>query len=346
MSYPGARQLSRRRLLAAGSALGLGALGVGTAVSGCGDRAAQQQSASPSAATGWTFKDDRGTTVRTPKTPENVVAFVGTAAALHDYGIECAGVFGPTRTKDGRADVQAGDLDLNEVGIVGNTWGEFNIEKYAALEPDLLVSSMYLKDTLWYVPDESKDKILALVPSIGLQVADVSLPEPLRRHAELAKALGADLESERVAGARRRFDEASTALREAARASGGLTVMAASADPGKFYASSPDPSADLRYFKELGVNLVMPENLDARGFFETLSWENAGKYPADLIMLDNRGSALQPKDLRSQPTWTTLPAVKAGQVISWVTEPRFSYAGCAPLLESLAAAIKRARKLH
>ena len=44
-----------------------------------------------------------------------------------------------------------------------------------------------------------------------------------------------------------------------------------------------------------------------------LSWENAGKFTADLILLDNRSTALQPKDLAAKPTWAQLPAVKAGQ---------------------------------
>jgi len=56
-----------------------------------------------------------------------------------------------------------------------------------------------------------------------------------------------------------------------------------------------------------------------------------------VILLDSRSSALQPKDLTSKPTWAALPAVKANQVTPWLSELRYSYTACAPLVETLAA---------
>ena len=113
----------------------------------------------------WTFKDDRGTTVKLDKVPANIVAFTGVAAALYDYGIEVKGVFGPTKTKDGKADVQAGDMDISKVTILGNAWDQFNVEKYAALAPDVLITTMFDDaGTLWYVPEASKDKIAQARP--------------------------------------------------------------------------------------------------------------------------------------------------------------------------------------
>ncbi|MEU8352195.1 ABC transporter substrate-binding protein, partial [Streptomyces sp. NPDC048845] len=38
-------------------------------------------------------------------------------------------------------------------------------------------------------------------------------------------------------------------------------------------------------------------------------------------------------------------AVEAGQVVGWSSEPRYSYAGCAPLIEELAKAIEDAKKI-
>ena len=37
--------------------------------------------------------------------------------------------------------------------------------------------------------------------------------------------------------------------------------------------------------------------------------------------------------------------VKAGQIVPWLSEPRFSYAGCAGPLETLANALTSARKV-
>ncbi|MFD1829593.1 MULTISPECIES: ABC transporter substrate-binding protein [Streptomyces] len=345
MSHARTVNLSRRGLLAAGGALGLGAL-----LSACGDDGGSGTAGAASGKDGgpWSFTDDRKQKVTADRAPERIVAFTGTAAALADFGLKdrIVGVFGETTLEDGSAHPQAGDLDVKKIEVIGNVWGEFDIEKYAALNPELLVTHQYDEGSLWYVPDESKDKILKLAPSVAVQVANVSLLKPIQRYAELAESLGADLKSRQVTDAKARFEAAAEKLRRAAKAGDGLRVLAASGSADYFYVSTPAPAADLKYFAELGVNFVVPKDIEASGgYFESLSWENAGQYEADLIILDNRDTALQPKDLESKPTWTALPAVKAGQVAEWDPVPRFSYQGAAPLLENLAEAIGKARKL-
>ncbi|WP_314173051.1 ABC transporter substrate-binding protein [Streptomyces winkii] len=333
--------LSRRGLLAAGGAAGLGAL-----LAACGGEGGSK-SGSGKGGGAWSFTDDRKKKISLDAPPKRIVAYVGTAAALHDFGAGDAvvGVFGPTKKKNGEPDVLAGDLDVKKLEIIGNAFGEFDIEKYAKVRPDLLVTNMYVKDALWYVPEESKAKILKLAPALALKTAETSMLNAVERFAELARSLGADLKSERVTSAKARFQQAAEKVRKAAKASGGLKVIAASGAPDLMYVSDPSANADLRYFKELGVELVVPKKISKQGFFEELSWENADKYKADLIMLDNRTQALQPPALKSKPTWSDLPAVKAGQVTTWNAEPRFSYAGAAPLLEELAKAIEDAKKV-
>ncbi|MGW5093466.1 ABC transporter substrate-binding protein [Streptomyces nodosus] len=348
MSHVRAPRLTRRGILAAGGALGLGA-----ALAACGDDKAQSGGsggATKTAASGpWSFKDDRGQTAKTDKTPSSIVAFVGVAAALHDYGVAVKGVFGPTTTKDGKADVQAGDLDVSKLTVLGNEWGQFNIEKYAALAPDLLVSTMFDDaGTLWYVPEESKKKILAVgAPSVGISVYDRQLTEPLQRMLELAKSLGADASSAKITQAKKRFEDAAARLRAATKAKPDIKVLVGSASQDIFYVSGSDLSVDLEYFKALGVNFVEPSASALKasgGWFENLSWENVDKYQADVIMMDNRSSAVQPADI-TEATWKKLPAVKAGQVIPRDAEPILSYDKCAPLLENLAEAVETAKKV-
>jgi iron complex transport system substrate-binding protein len=342
--HPG---LSRRGVLAAGGTVGLAAL-----VAACGgssdsgpDKAGSKTRAGSAEANGpFRFTDDRKKTVSLDSTPTRLVAYIGVAAALHDYGVECTGVFGPTELKDGSADPQAGDVDVSKVTVLGNTWGEFNIEKYASLDPQLLISHMYEPPTLWYVPDQSSKQILALAPSIGIDVAGSPLTTPLTRYAELATALGADMSSAANAAQKKRFEDASAALRSAAKTHGGITVMACSASADSFYVSTPSSAADLSYYKSLGVRFIVPDKVQG-GFFETLSWENADKYRADVLMLDNRTSSLHPKDLTGKPTWGELPAVKAGQVLGWPSEPIFSYDKCAANIEALTKAITTAKKV-
>ncbi|WP_427167098.1 ABC transporter substrate-binding protein [Streptomyces sp. C1-1] len=344
-----ATHLSRRGVLAAGGALGLGA-----ALAACGDDDAKNGSTgsggTAAAKSGpWSFKDDRGQTAKADKVPSNIVAFVGVAAALYDYGIQAKGVFGPTRTKDGKADVQAGDMDVSKVTVLGNEWGQFNIEKYAALAPDALISTMFDDaGTLWYVPEESKKKILAVgAPSVGISVYDRQLTEPLQRMLQLAESLGADTASSKVTAAKKAFEDAAARLRAATRANPDIKVLAGSASQDLFYVSGSNLSIDLEYFKALGVNLVEPpEKAKAKGggWYESLSWENVDKYAADIIMMDNRTSAIQPADI-TEATWKKLPAVKAGQVIARNPEPILSYDKCTPLLTGLAEAIEKAKKV-
>ncbi|WP_370623068.1 ABC transporter substrate-binding protein [Streptomyces tsukubensis] len=341
---------SRRGVLAVG-----GAVGAGAVLAACGgsdsDDSGKVGSGKGAGSGAWSFKDDRGTTAKKDSVPRNIVAFTGVAAALHDYGVEVTGVFGPTKTKSGKPDVQAGDLDISKVEIIGNEWGQFNIEKYAALQPDVLVSTMFDdKGTLWYVPDESKDKIAKLAPSVGISVYDRKLTQPLQRLLDLAQSLGADVRSTKVTSAKKRFETAAERLREAAKSRPEIKVLVGSASQEIFYVSGTALSADLEYFKSLGVNFIEPPASAKKasgGWFENLSWENVDKYGADIIMMDDRTSAIQPSALdSSKPTWKKLPAVRAHQVIPRSAEPIYSYDKCAPILDDLAEAIEKAKKVR
>ncbi|MFJ9706903.1 ABC transporter substrate-binding protein [Streptomyces sp. NPDC101234] len=338
---------TRRGILAAGGALGLGAV-----LAACGDEDKNSGSSdkeTTAAKSGpWTFKDDRGTTVKLDKAPADIVAFVGVAAALYDYGIDVKGVFGPTKTKAGKADVQAGDMDISKLTVLGNEWGQFNVEKYAALAPDVLITTMFDgAGTLWYVPDESKDKIAKLAPSVGISAYDRQLTVPLQRVWALAESLGADMTASKVTDAKKRFEAAATRLRAAAKAHPDLKVMAGSAAQDLFYVSGTNLSVDLEYFKALGVNFVEPPESAKKqggGWYESLSWENVDKYKADIIMMDDRSATIQPADI-TQATWKKLPAVKAGQVIARSPEPIFSYDKCVAMVENLAKALETAKKV-
>jgi iron complex transport system substrate-binding protein len=346
MSHARATFLTRRGILAAGGALGLGA-----ALTACGSDDEDSGSAD-GADTGtsgpWSFKDDRGTTVQLDRVPTGIVAFTGVAAALYDYGVQVKGVFGPTTTKDGKADVQAGDMDVSKVTVLGNAWGKFNVEKYAALAPEVLITTTFDDaGTLWSVPEESKDKIAKLAPSVAISVFDRQLTKPLQRMWELAESLGADMTAAKTVQAKKDFEAAAERLRKAAKARPEIKVLAGSASPDLFYVSGTNYSVDLEYFKALGVNFVEPPESAKKatgGWYESLSWENVDKYPADVIIMDDRSSTIQPADI-TEGTWKKLPAVKAGQVIARSPEPILSYDKCTPLLTNLAEAIEKAKKV-
>lgn len=333
--------LTRRGVLGVG-----GALGIGVLLTACGGKDDDAKSSGGGA--GWSFKDDRGTTAKAGKRPRRIVGYIGAAAALQDFGVACTGVFGPTKLKNGEPDVQAADVDVDKVTILGNTWGEFSVEKYAKLRPELLVSTMNVSPTLWYVPEESAKKITSLAPTVGILTGKTSLTKVIGRFAELAESLGADLKAEKVTAAKKRFEAASESLRKsakAAKARGGLKVMAVSAQADLLYVGDPADFTDLRHYADLGIEFVTPAKTAEGGFFQELGWENADTYECDLILVDRRTGNLQPAELeKSKPTWAKLPAVQAGQVISWHNEAQFSHAGYAPLIEQLATAVDKSKK--
>ena len=97
---------------------------------------------------------------------------------------------------------------------------------------------------------------------------------------------------------------------------------------------------DLFYFKDLGLDIVVPETGED-GFWELLSWEQANKYPADLILVDARNDQVV-QEVATVGTWESLPAVKAGQLGPWYAGAPYSYARLAPMMRELAGIIRDA----
>ncbi|MEV0147045.1 MULTISPECIES: ABC transporter substrate-binding protein [unclassified Nonomuraea] len=333
--------LTRRGFLAAAAGLAatltLAACGSGT---GTGT-AAPSGSAGPSASAGgpWTFTDDRGRKLERPQRPARIVAQVGSAAALWDFGVRPVAVFGPHKLKDGSRDPQVGNVDITKVEGLGNVWDEFNVEKYISLQPDLLVSNMYEKDTLWYVPEKSKDTIEQVAPTAGIMLTGSSATDVIGRYEELAASLGAGMQG--VPEAKARLEAATKEL----AAFKDLKILMLSGGADALWIVNPPEYPDIVHLTRNGLNVVTPSKVDEGGFFQTLSWENADTYDADVILYDTRSQALQPAEMMKKPTFAKLPAVKAGQLYPWRAETPFSYQGYAAFVEGLVADLKKASKL-
>lgn len=322
-------RISRRSLLLASVALPI--------VLACG-RAGER---STSGGAAWTFTDDRGETVSLSKRPERIVAYTGVAAALWDYGVRVVGTFGPRKLADGSPDPRLGGMDLSQVESVAEVYGELDVEKLATLRPDLIVSQMYEAPRLWWVPNDVASRVSQVAPTVGIQARGIPISEPIARVEQLAQAVGADLDAPSVVEARQRYEQAGERLKTAVAAKSGLTVLVTTASRQTLYISRPDNSADLIYFQKMGLNLVKPTSEGS--YFEELSWEEARKYPADLILHDARPSVITPAQLTEIPTWNELPAVKAGQVGPWRAEAAFSHLRFGGILEELAGIVERCR---
>ncbi|GGJ80394.1 ABC transporter substrate-binding protein [Pilimelia anulata] len=329
--------LRRTMICLVGAALGVAGLAA------CGEKAPEPAKKVAASAGPWTYTDAGGKPVTLPKRPERIVAYVGSAAALWDLGIKPVGVFGPQKRPDGTKDPQAGNVDVDAVTSVGNSWDDFNMEKFLALKPDLVVTGKFGKgpDDLWALPAESLAKIRATAPVVGVNEYRAPLLTVIEGYRELARSLGADLDSPEQKGAVDAFNKAGDALKAAIAAKPGLKVEVAYADKDNFYVAKPDFFGDLAYYKSLGLDLVAGGG--AEDHWEMLSWEQAGKYPADLIITDSRSHALSHDQLAKVPTWKTLPAVKANQIGLWPGESRFSHVLSTKIVQDFTALIGASR---
>lgn len=299
----------------------------------------------PVASGEWSFTDDHGATITLPKRPERIVAHLNSAATLWDYGIQPIGIFGELVREDGNVSPLLGNVDLEGMTILGDTYGPIDLEALAALKPDLIVSTTYspgVTNDVWGLDPDVAAQAALIAPIAAISVFETPVTDSLRRFEDLAGALGADLEAPEMVTARQRFEEASDAVREAAAAKPELSVLVMSAWPESIYVANPSAASDLMYFQELGVNLISPENPDS--YWEELSWEQALKYPADLILLDERDGGFTVDNVADAPiTFASHPAVKAGQLGNWYTEFVLSYNAMASVLEELAADLASSR---
>ena len=328
--------LARRGFLAA--TVGLAAALTLSACGGGATPAAPASSPAP-AAQAWSFTDDRDKKLDLPKAPTRIVAQVGAAAALWDFGVRPVGVFGPHKLADGAKDPQVGNVDITKVTGLGNVWDEFNVEQYIALQPELLVSSMYEKGTLWYVPEKSKDTIEQVAPTAGIMLTGRTASQVIGKYEELAKSLGADMRGVPEAKARM-----AAATKELAQFKD-IKILMVSGGADQMWVVNPPEYADIMHLTENGLDIVKPDKVDEGGFFQTLSWENADMYDADVILYDTRTQALTPEEMMKKPTFAELPAVKAGQLYPWRAEAPFSYQGYADFLEELVTNLKKAKEL-
>lgn len=327
--------LSRRGFL-----VGTGGVAAALALAACGggDKPANAAGSGP-----WGFTDDRGQKAARDQRPTRVVAYASSAAALWDYGVHAVGVFGPQKTADGKKEIQAGNIDLGAETSIGNAWDDFSMEKFAALKPDLVVTGLTgAKPTdLWVIKDDLAAKVQQIAPIVALSEYKVSWPKVMQRYEDLAVALGGDAKSAAITQGKADFQQASDALKAAVQAKPGLKVLVVSSDKDNLYVCKPDFFADLSYYRDLGMDIVNGGGSD--DYYETLSWEQAGKYPADLILTDSRTYALTRQQLAQIPTWKQLPAVDAGQLGDWSAEPRFNPVLAAPVVRKLTEVVKNAR---
>nr|WP_269778797.1 ABC transporter substrate-binding protein [Microlunatus antarcticus] len=224
-------------------------------------------------------------------------------------------------------DYQAGNLDLSQVAVIGSTYGEFSVEKLAAVAPQLLVDLSFDDKTLWYVDAKVEAQVAALCPTLGVHTLGLDLLGLIGSFTDLAVKLGADPSVS--ASAKSGFDAASTTLQEAITAAGGATVAPLSFDQDNAYVGLATQSPDLAHLAKLGAKFVEAKS-KPEDYFATISYENLPDYSGDIILLDARNTFTGYQD---SAVWKSLPAVKAGRVFPWKPAAPYSYLSNIAVLE-------------
>jgi len=318
------------------------------ACGGNNDSSSSNQMTGASADEPWSFTDDHGKKISLDKRPQKIIAYDTAASALWYQGIVPTAVFGSAPLKD---NTSLAGLDVGKTQSVGETYGEINLEKLAALKPDLIVTA--------YDPDQAvlfgfkDDKQQKRVESFAPIAAIDAIPLPTKvidRFAALAGSLGADPKGDGRATERTKFDDAVAKLRETAADKKDVAVVAVAFYEDGLYYARPARFPALKEYQGWGVNFVdtgvKPRNsakkFDPADFWTVVSYERADAFPADLIMHDVQEGSLSLATLAKKPTWKSLPAVKAGQLVEWQRLQAWSYPLYTKEIELLTAGLERA----
>ncbi|RYE10946.1 MAG: ABC transporter substrate-binding protein [Hyphomicrobiales bacterium] len=286
----------------------------------------------------WTYIDGGGKTITLPEAPKRIVAHANAAAALIPLGIRPVAIYVDSPVAD---DMSLKGLDLTGIEIIGEAWGEIDIEKLAAIDPDLIVAEFWPLEKAYSGMEASAAADATLIEGIapvGGPAQGDSIVTLIADYEALAASLGADLGKPEIAAAKVRFEAARDAFKTGVAAKPDFQALAVWAGTDALYVASPDGSSELSDFKAWGLDIVTPETADDRGYWETLSWENADKYQPDLVMVDDR-SATTIDTAKAQPTWTTIKAAAAGAVTNWPAFWMRNYKVYAEQLEHLTGVI-------
>ncbi len=259
--------------------------------------------------------------VEVPTHPTRVVALSKAAVAtLLDVGLT------PVGTDDDEAGVALPQYQktITAIPTVGG-YGQFNVEKIAALKPDLVLSfDTYLDKTLY-------PKVAALAPTVAVKTneGNIAWQDATTAFADAVNR------GTQLAALKKQFDDTITSVAAAyhAQLSGNQWEITQAADAGTFYRYMPssDPSTILT---QLGATLGDAGATGANYWGEAHSYEtiNAQLAAASVILCVGQGST----PLLAQPTWKDLPATKAGHV--YTTDLLFpaSYSGGIALLDFIA----------
>ncbi|MCP2032100.1 iron complex transport system substrate-binding protein [Okibacterium sp. HSC-33S16] len=310
-------------------------------VTGC----SSTETAADTSEKAWSYTDDTGKTVNLDAQPERIASFADYAIGLLSNDIEPVAIFGRV---DVASDDRFADYDISDTAIVGNSYGEIDLEALAEAAPELIVTGIYptdregtldLEGPLYGVADVEQQKQLEkIAPVVAIEVGGKG-SDVIESLSNLAEALGTDPET--IAAGKKKYDEAAADLTAAAEETG-LEVTQMYADADGVYVVKPLDEPETELYGELGVNFTNA-NPDGYYYWDIYSWENAGQMmTGDVLLVNVEG--LQEEDLLAQPTFASHPALQAGQIHTW-NGAALDYASQAAHMTELASILRDSKKL-
>ena len=157
-------------------------------LTGCASAAPEEAASGDEA---WSYTSGDGETYTAEATPTRIIAHAYAAKALMEFGIKPVGIYA---TAD-RGRRRPPEPRLTGVEVLGEEWGKIDVEKAAALAPDLIVGDWWPVEKAYSgmedgVEEKSK-KLAELAPVVGAAQGD-SIVELIEGYEELAESLGAD----------------------------------------------------------------------------------------------------------------------------------------------------------
>jgi iron complex transport system substrate-binding protein len=287
----------------------------------------------------WAFIDDRGVTTATASMPVRVIADVNVAGALWDFGVRPVEIFGWNITGPDSVGPAGGNLDPSTVTFLNDASSTIDVEKALTVDPDLIVSLYFGEQYgVWSILPEDVARVEQIAPIValsGITRADVAMG----RFAELAGALGIDLESPEIAAQRAAYETSVNRLTGVLSAKPGMSALFIAPDTASIYVANPDAAGDVMLFRDLGLDV--PKLPVAPGeYWQQLSLEEAGMYQTDLLFYSMRGTLASKEEVMAHPTLGLLPAAKAGQVFPWNQDVILNYPGVAASLDAVSSAVE------
>lgn len=254
-------------------------------------------------------------TTEVPASPQRVVALSEEFLLADLLAIGIAPVASTSNDPSGFAGIDpAATADIELLASA-----EFNLERLAALRPDLLVAYPSYIELVGY------DTLSAVAPTVAIGDDDSDWRERFELTADVF-GLG-DVATDRIATIEADLDTARTAL-------DGVRMSALSVSPGPFIRAYTDDRTILTELMvdELGIELVPgpgATGTDGNGRIE-LSLEELGVLQGDVVVL-LQATIVEGQDIAlatvvESPLWATLPGVRADRV---VTLDQLAYPGAA-----------------